>query len=331
MKVFILGRTEHLYNSAVLLSENKHKITGIVTAGAMPEYSVNEIDFKNLARKLNIPFHFTNKIDDKTIELINNSNSDICISVNWVTILKNDVINLFPHGILNAHFGDLPSYRGNAVINWALLNNEQQIAVTIHKMVSGEIDSGEILAKEYFHLHESTTIGDIVHFCKQTTPGLFLETINKIEKGTIGPIRQDKPNIKSFRTYPRVPEYSCIDWTKSAREIHNLIRASSKPYSGAYSYIKINNEIRKIFFWRSSVDTEISQDFAVPGHVIYNDNISGVTKVYTGKGILNIEEAQFENGVSFQPGKYFKSIRIHFGLNLEDEIYNLYKIIKKND
>lgn len=329
MKIFILGRTEYLYNSAVLLSENNHTITGIVTASAMPEYAINEIDFENLAKKLNIPFYCTNKIDDKTIALIKNSNSDICISINWVTILKDDIINLFPNGILNAHFGDLPAYKGNAVINWALLNNEKQIAVTIHKMVSGQIDSGDILAKKYFELNESVTIGDIVNFCRQVTPALFLETVNKIQNGTIEPIRQDKTNLQSFRTYPRLPQYSCIDWTKSALEIHNLIRASSKPYSGAYSFIKISNEIKKIYFWRSSVESEESQDFAVPGHIIHNDNISGITKVFTGKGILNIEEAQFEDGDIFQPGKFFKSIRLHFGLNIEDEIYNLYKLLNK--
>jgi methionyl-tRNA formyltransferase len=328
MKVLILGRTEYLYDTAELLSKS-HTVCGIITAAAMPEYDKNENDFKSLAEKLGSPYLFSNTINDDVKKFIQEANADVCISLNWKTVLKDDIISLFPHGILNAHFGDLPSYRGNAVINWAILNNEQSIAVTVHQMVPGEIDSGAVYCKKYMELGENTTIGEVVAFCRVNTPLLFLEAVNGIENGTAKPVQQSELTPKPFRCYPRVPEYSKIDWTKSAREIHALVRASGKPYSGAYSYMKINGEIKKVYIWKTSVIADSTDDIGEPGHVIKNDNVSGFSHVLTGKGIIAIEEAQYENEETFLPGKVWKTIRLHFGIDTEEEMMNIYKLLNK--
>lgn len=328
MKIVILGRTEYLYDTAEMLSK-EHEIAAIITAKAMPEYDKNEKDFDELAKKLNCKFYITNKIDNKLREIIKRSQAEICISLNWVTILKDDIIGLFKHGILNAHFGDLPSYRGNAVINWAILNNENQIAVTIHRMVPGKIDSGNVLKKKYMQLETNTTMGDIVAFCRENTPQLFSETINEIAAGKSKEIEQSTQPQTAFRCYPRVPEFSKIDWSRSAEEIHALVRASAKPYSGAYSYIKIDREIKKVYIWKSEINCTDTADIGVPGNIIHNDKTTGRSSIYTGKGILDIIEAQYEGEEVFEPGKVWKSIRLHFGIDIEEEILNLYKLYKK--
>lgn len=329
MKVVILGRTEYLYETAELLASG-HEICAIVTAKAMPEYSKTEDDFKRLAHKLDCPFYFTGKTDSSLIEKLNQLNADICVSLNWINVLKDDIIGSFKHGILNAHFGDLPSYRGNAVINWAILKREKQIAVTIHKMVPGEIDSGNILKKKYMPIDSTTSIGNIVDFCRENTPQLFLETVNEIADGRSEEIPQNTLPQKAFRCYPRLPEYSKIDWKQSAEEIDALVRASAKPYSGAYSYMKINSNIQKVYIWRSSIDPAETNDIGEPGNIIKNDPETGMSKVLTGKGILNIEEVQYAGNKIFQPGKVWKSIRLHFGIDIEEEIMNIYKLLKKS-
>lgn len=328
MKILILGRTEYLFDTAELLAKH-HDICGIITASASPEYSKTENDFKELAGKLGCSYYFINNIDNKVIEMIKSLKPDICISLNWKSILKEEVINLFPHGILNAHFGDLPSYRGNAVINWAILNMEKQIALTIHQMVPGEIDSGNVWKKLYMPIEPNTTIGDIVDFCRKNTPLVFNDVVNSIEKGDAVSTPQSKLPQKPFRCYPRLPEYSKIDWTRSADEIHALVRASTKPYSGAYSFIKIDGKIKKIFIWETSVESGNTEDYGEPGHIINNNAKTGFSKVLTGKGILIIEKAQYENDMPFSPGNVWKTIRMHFGIDVEEEIMNLYKMINK--
>lgn len=328
MKILILGRTEYLYDTAELLSAD-HKVCGIITASAMPEYSRTEEDFKKLAEKIKCPYLFSNTINDDVMDFIKKAGADVCISLNWKTVLKDDVIGLFKHGILNAHFGDLPSYRGNAVINWAILNNESSIAVTIHQMVPGEIDSGAVYKKAYMQLEKDTTIGDIVEFARKNTPQLFLETVNEIEAGTAKPEEQSNLPQKPFRTYPRVPEYSKIDWSKSAKEIDTMVRASTRPYSGAYSYMKVSGEIKKVYIWKTSVETESTENIGEPGHVIKNNPETGVSSVYAGKGIVAIHEAQYEGSEPFAPGREWKSIRLHFGIDTEEEIMNIYKMLGK--
>jgi len=328
MRIFILGRTEYLYDTAIKLSA-EHTICGIVTADSMPEYSRDENDFKSLAKTLNCPFILSNTINQKVKEMISASGADICISLNWKTVLKEDVISLFPHGILNAHFGDLPSYRGNAVINWAILNGENKIVLTIHQMTPGEIDSGAIWKKLEMPIKDNTPIGEVTEFCKKNTPLLFAETVNGIEKGTIKPVEQSATGIEPSRCYPRLPEYSKINWSGTAREIHALIRASGKPYSGAFTYIKFEGEIKKIFIWNSRLVEQSITSYAVPGHIIKNDAASGESIVFTGEGLLAVTNVQFDGGEVFEPGKTWKSIRMHFGIDAEEELLTMQKKLRE--
>ena len=73
--------------------------------------------------------------------------------------IPNKIINYFNYGILNAHGGDLPRYRGNACQAWAILNGENKIGLCIHKMVGGELDSGDIISRDYLDIGENTKIG----------------------------------------------------------------------------------------------------------------------------------------------------------------------------
>lgn len=72
------------------------------------------------------------------------------MSLNYSSIISQKVIDLFPLGILNAHGGDLPKYRGNACQAWAILNGETKIGLCIHSMIGGEVDNGNIIDRKIF-------------------------------------------------------------------------------------------------------------------------------------------------------------------------------------
>jgi methionyl-tRNA formyltransferase len=76
--------------------------------------------------------------------LLRASRSDIAVSINYTGVLPQGVIDLFPIGVLNAHGGDLPRYRGKACQAWAIINRESRIGLCIQKMIGGELDSGEV-------------------------------------------------------------------------------------------------------------------------------------------------------------------------------------------
>jgi len=329
MRVLILGRTEVLYQTTRELAK-EHEIVGIITARAAGEYSKKEKDFEQLAKGLKVPFVLTNRILDETNNLIKSLKPDIGVSMNWVSIIKGDTLGLFPKGILNAHFGDLPRFKGNAVANWAIILNERYVPLTIHYMTPGELDSGDILMQHRIRISRDTTIGDINSRALETVPAMFRSVLSRIERGIAKSTPQSRRGKKGFRCYPRLPGDSRIDWKLPAKEIHAIVRASTKPFSGAFTYMKdADGRIRKVYVWKSRIAFEKTEDVGVPGHIIRNDAESGESWVYTGQGILAIGEVSLDNGERFQPGKRWKSIRLGFGVDVEDELIALRQEIEQ--
>jgi methionyl-tRNA formyltransferase len=324
VRILIIGRNEVLYETAKLLSKT-HAICGIITAPASPEYLKNEEDFRSLAQELNCPFLLTKNINAEAFVFIQSANPDLGISVNWVSVIDDKILDLVKGGILNCHPSALPKYRGNAATNWALIMNEKQIGITVHYMQAGELDSGDIIFQELLPISAETTIREINAFWQKVTPGLFLKAANGIEDGSLKRIKQNETGIEPFRAYPRSPIDSKIDWNKSASDIHNIIRASTKPYSGAYTFLKTGNEIGKLIIWESRIICETTTDIGTPGQIILNDRHRGESHIFTGNGIIAISKVQFENGNEFEPGKEWKSIRMRFGIDIEQEIINLLK------
>ncbi len=330
MKILIIGRTEILYDTTVLLSKH-FTVCGIITARASPEYSKKEEDFELLAKEIGCPFLLTNSINKVSQEFIQNCQPDIAISINWISVIKKETIDLFKNGILNAHPGDLPAYRGNAIFNWAMIRHEPRVVLAIHKMDAGELDSGNVLLKRSVLLTDTTTVKDLVDFWQKETPGMFLEVLNNIVLGNIEEEVQGATGQAPFRCYPRLPVDSKIDWSSSARDIDVLIRASTKPYSGAYCFVKLNDGIKKLYIWGSRIVKEKTEDVGIPGHVLFNDNQTGESHIMTGDGIIAINHLQYENEEIFSPGKTWKSIRMRLNIDVESELINLYNLLRKKE
>ena len=160
MKVALIGRTEYLYTTAETLIENNHEIKALVTAKAAPEYKRKEEDFKTLAARLHIPFFKSSTLDNPEIKSALKG-LDIGISVNWVNVVQENHLKLFQRGILNAHLGDLPRYRGNACPNWAIIQGEKEVVLSIHFMEGGVLDSGRVIVQDRYPIADNTYIGDI--------------------------------------------------------------------------------------------------------------------------------------------------------------------------
>ena len=327
MKVLIMGRKQNLYSSAIEISKH-HNIVGIITCKSNAEYSINESHFENLSIKLGCPFVYTNNINNKVFDIIKNTRPEIVISCNWISMIRDDFIKKVPKGILNLHFGDLPNYRGNSVTNWAIVGLEKDITLTVHQMVSGELDSGDIWSQKKMTLNDETTINDINSFSEKHAPKLFLAAIDKILRGK-KPQKQSDLDKIAFRCYPRLPIDSKINWNKSAIEINALVRASIPPYPMAYSYIKEEETIKKTYIISSYVVNKKTNDIGTPGHIIKNDKNSGDTWVYTGEGIIGLRKIKFDGENEIYPGKYWKSIRIRFGIDIECELLNIYEKLQK--
>lgn len=306
MKIAIIGRTEILYDTVLLLLKNGFEIPLIITSKEATEYIKTSKDFENLAKEIGTKFLYTSKLSAKeNIEFIKECGEiDIAVSLNYSSIISKDVIDLFPLGVLNAHGGDLPRYRGNACQAWAIINGEEKIGLCIHSMIGGEVDSGDIIDRQYLNIDINTKVTECWNWMANRIPKMFLNSVKKlqIDKNYVLEI-QSKDSKDALRCYPRLPEDGRIDWTKSNIEILRLINASNKPYSGAYGYYKE----KKMIIW----DAEIFEDdeiYLSEVGQVSNINEDGSIIVVTGKGKLKIKKIEYDDFTGM-PKEKIKSIR----------------------
>ena len=302
MKVAIIGRTEILYDTAEALLHCGHDLTCILTAKEAPEYTRTRHDFKNLATQHDIPFATGSRIKEHH-KFLKNSKAEIAISINYTGIIPQEVIDLFPLGILNAHGGDLPRYRGNACQAWAILNGERRIGLCIHKMIGGEVDSGDIIMRDYMQIDIDTKITQVWDWMTKRTPGLMVDAVKKLSEEPDYYLEKQSDNPKdTLRCYPRIPNDGCIKWQDSASNIVRLINASNKPYSGAFCYL----QGIKLTIW-SAYLADIKRNYcAAPGQIIQFNTDSVI--VSCGIGEIEVFEVEYQ-GFSGNPRKVITSIR----------------------
>lgn len=304
MKVAVIGRTRILLEAAKKIVANGFSIPLIYTCKAEEFYRCTEEDFREFSRSIGADFFCDLAINTpERVDLINKYECDVAISVNWLNILKAPICNAFKHGIWNAHGGDLPRYRGNACQNWAILNNESHIGLSIYEMEPGVLDSGDIILKEYYDLHPTTYISDVYNWMGERIPNMFLEALQKLEKGTLKKKKQSQNEHHILRCYPRKPQDSRIVWNQRAVDILRLIRASSQPFSGAFCYLEDNTLIR---IWKAEEIEHPGQFLAIPGQVLYGKN--GDPIIACGKGVLQLTEVTLDNNEDAKP-LILKSLR----------------------
>ncbi len=263
MKFAAIGRTAMLYNAIVTLSKNGHNITAIITTKSSPEYTKRESDFRLLAKKVHAPFFLTGRLNSpEIVKAI--KGSALAVSVNWTSIFTQEQIDCFKIGILNAHMGDLPKYRGNACPNWAILNGEKEVVISIHLVESGTLDCGRVIIQDRLPISRATYISDVYVWAENAIPNLFVKALSALQRDPAYTLKYaDMNSRESFRCYPRRPEDSKIEWMSSAEKIHRLIRASSRPFNGAYGFVNK----KRITIWKAELCDDNEHYAAIPGQI----------------------------------------------------------------
>lgn len=302
MKFAAIGRSEILYNTILNLLEKGHKLTCIITSKEAPEYTKCINDFHDLSKKINVPFLVSSKIFNYK-NILTKTNSDIGISVNYTGIVPQSVIDLFPYGILNAHGGDLPRYRGNACQAWAILNGEKRVALCVHKMKGGELDSGDIITRDYINIDDNTKVSIVLKWVIDVCPYLIGKAVERLALDPNYILeKQSQDPEDALRCYPRNAEDGRIFWHDQSNYILRLINACNKPYPGAYCYL----DDRKLIIWDASIVKDQEKFCAYPGQ------ITAIGKrfvdVACGQGKLRITDVEF-NGEVLVASEIIKSIR----------------------
>lgn len=174
--------------------------------------------------------------DPGFIEKLKSLKADLQVVVAF-RMLPEIVWDMPSKGTINLHASLLPSYRGAAPINWAVINGEKETGVTTF-LLQHEIDSGSILFAEKVPIGEDETAGELHDKLMYTGSELLIKTVKAIETGDYAPKMQDESRLDELPHAPKIFKEDClINWSQSARKVYNHIRGMS-PYPAAYTNLK---------------------------------------------------------------------------------------------
>lgn len=298
MRVAIIGRSLSLLRAAELIHARGHVIPIVWTCRSETIYAANERDFQEFASRIGALFLETVQIDKEFgRKTLSDQTCDLAVSVNWKTLLPPSVLGLFPRGVLNLHAGDLPRYRGNACPNWAILSGEKEMGMCVHEMTAG-LDAGDILNRRLCPLSDETYIGDVYDWIDVVGPEMLADTVDEMAAGTVIRSPQSTDPADALRAYPRRPDDSRIVWNTPAREIVRLVRASSRPFDGAFCFLEGQ---QRIYVWRAEPVDHPGAFRAMPGQVCYS--IEGDPVIAAADGMVRLTETRHTEGEGQQDAR----------------------------
>jgi methionyl-tRNA formyltransferase len=194
-----------------------------------------EKELESLSQKYQFPVIYPEKLNTtETEKVLKGYQPDLFILSGYNKILKSIILGIPPQGTINLHGGKLPEYRGAAPINWQIINGETTGGCSIIYVDEG-IDTGDIIAQEYYPILPDDTHASVLEKTLEIFPPLLVKVLKEIEDGKTNPIPQDPLQGKYYcRRYPRD---SKIKWAQmNDDQVHNLVRGMHGPYPAAFTY-----------------------------------------------------------------------------------------------
>ena len=225
MKSVFMGTPEFAVPSLKALVGAGHEICGVFTQPDKPKnrgMKLQEPPVKEYALSIGLPVFQPAKVrDGEALGILQALNPDLIAVAAYGKILPVDILALPRLGCVNVHSSLLPKYRGAAPINWAILNGEDETGVTIMYMAEG-MDTGDILTQAKTPIGLNENAAQLFVRLADIGAGLLVETVAALEAGKVSPVPQDSARASYAPMLSK--EQSPLDWTRSARQLHDHVR-----------------------------------------------------------------------------------------------------------
>lgn len=289
MRIVFMGTPDFAVGSLQALCESgKHEILAVVTQPDRPKGRGNKLlqtPVKEYALEQGLTVYQPQKVKTpEFVELLHELQPELIVVAAFGQFLSKEILELPKYGCINVHASLLPKYRGAAPIQYAIIKGEKESGVTIMQMDIG-MDTGAMLDKVVVPIEENTTMGELHDALREQGATLLLQVIDKIAAGTAVAEPQDDAQATYATLLDRSMEH--IDWSKTAQEVHNLIRGFNPAPS---TFTKLPNG-KSLKIWGSKVTDKSSA--AAAGTVIETGKHSFF--VACGEGVLEITEVQPES------------------------------------
>lgn len=289
MRIVFMGTPDFAVGSLQALCESgKHEIVGVVTQPDRPKGRGNKMlmtSVKEYALAQGYTVYQPQKVKtEEFVQVLRTLQPELIVVAAFGQFLSKEILELPKYGCINVHASLLPKYRGAAPIQYAIIKGEKESGVTIMQMDIG-MDTGAMLAKVVVPIGENTTMGELHDALRAEGAKLLLTTIDDIASGKAKAIPQNDAEATYATLLDRSMEH--IDWSKSAQEVHNLIRGFNPAPS---TFTKLPNG-KSLKIWGSRLTAKTSE--AAPGTVIETAKRSFF--VACGEGVVEITEVQPES------------------------------------
>jgi methionyl-tRNA formyltransferase len=315
LRVVFFGTPAFAVPTLQALHASRHPVVGVVT---QPDRARGRGQLsqpgpvKQLAEQLELPVLQPARLrDDGFLESLRALDADLGVVAAYGKILTDAVLSIPKQGLINVHASLLPRYRGAAPIHRAVMAGETTTGVTIMRVVTA-LDAGPMISMVTRPIGESETSLEVEHDLARLGADALVEALDALGAGQASETQQDE----SQATYAHKIEKAdgIIDWTRSAREIHNQIRGLH-PWPHAYTDL----QGERVILLRSEVEQGAPSSQAEPGTVLEARSDRFIAQ--TGDGVLRVLMAQREGrrplatreflaGWPVEPGTKFQSSRV---------------------
>ena len=202
---------------------------------------------------------------------------DLILSLYYRNFIPEEIFSLARLGAYNMHGSYLPAYRGRAPLNWSIINGEDHCGVTLHT-IEKKFDAGEIVDREKVAFGPDEYVGEIQPRVSAAAVSVLERALPSLLAGNPNLEKQDESKASYFGK--RTPEDGRIDFSKSAREVFNLVRGVSRPFPGAFAEIGG----RRYTIWRAKPLEDFKGGRA--GEIVSREPFI----IACGKGALEVSE-----------------------------------------
>lgn len=272
-----LPSLEHFYNS------DKFKVLAVVTQPDKPSgrgHKLTPSPIKKFAVEHDIAVFQPKSIrkEPEEIEALRALEPDFFVTFAFGQILSQEVLDIPKYETINLHVSLLPKYRGANPIQRAIMNGDKETGICTMITELG-LDCGDICMKFPIEITKNMNCIELFELCATNSPELLEKTLIGIKEGSLKPVPQCEDGV-CFADKLKKEECK-IDWTKSADEIHNLVRGVYKCPGAFFEY---KGKIIKVL---ETEPLEATNDSGVEVGEFANFSKQGID-VKAGKGYVRL-------------------------------------------
>ena len=240
IRIAYFGTPEFAASQLEAILKAGYEVAVVVTMPDKPAGRGRQIqysDVKKTALEHGLPLLQPEKLKDPTfLEQLASYQANLFVVVAF-RMLPAVVWQMPELGTFNLHASLLPQYRGAAPINFAIINGETETGLTTF-FLNEEIDMGAVIMREKVGIRPDETAGELHDELMMLGNKLVVETIKKVEQGTVEPLPQEQlAEGQALKPAPKISKEFCnIDWDQDRLTIYNHIRGLS-PYPAAHTQL----------------------------------------------------------------------------------------------